>query len=409
MTPLVVESWIWWSLVILIATSRFISRWMTLGSTDFSGIRIPRYQLDDFIMMASLCFYTTNIVTINIVNNHGSNLLPPGFDINTLTPADIAERSFASKLVLVVEQTQCVTIWGAKLCLIILYHRLTQLRWENIGIKVLAGYVIGSFVIMEILYFGVWCQPFHEYWAVPTSSSQCDAATNHLITNASFNLSSDLIMLAIGLPMFLRMKLRWRKKVPVVGVFSLGIFVVLAAILNKVYSFSQPFGSLWSFWYVREASTALLVANLPFVWKVFATVTGLKSSSAGTRRGTAELETANNDSQRENSILSLSAFLSEGPPREVSEKGNSLRRASSRQMTGLTLGEMLTGDKEERAGARDYAYGLAPPMNRAVVNEGTVHETFRRDSDPDRRRSTTPASSTLPPSMQSSWSAGSFV
>lgn len=83
------------------------------------------------------------------------------------------------------------------------------MRWENIGIKILIGYVIGTFVIMEILYFGVWCRPFHEYWAVPTNSSQCDAATNHLITNAVFNLSSDCIMLAIGLPMFLRMKLPW--------------------------------------------------------------------------------------------------------------------------------------------------------------------------------------------------------
>ncbi|KAK4636171.1 hypothetical protein CLAFUW4_01913 [Fulvia fulva] len=408
MTPLVIESWIWWSLVILIAISRFISRWLTLGSTDTARIRIPRYQLDDYIMMVVLCFYTTNIVAINIVNDHGSNLLPPGFDVASLTPEDIAERSWSSKLVLVVEQTQCVTIWGAKLCLIILYHRLTQLRCENIGIKVLAGYVIGSFVIMEILYFGVWCQPFHNYWAVPTPSRQCDAATNHLITNATFNLSSDLIMLAIGLPMFLRMKLRWRKKVPVVGVFSLGIFVVLAAILNKVYSFSQPFGSLWSFWYVRESSTALLVANLPFVWKFFATVTGLQSSKGGTRRGTAELDTANSDIQRENSMLSLSAFLNEWSA-EDSEKVDNLQRINSRQATGLSLGEMLTENKEERPDAHDYAYGPTPPSSRAVVNDGTVHETIRRDSDPDRRRSTTPASSTLPPSMQSSWTAGSFV
>lgn len=93
--------------------------------------------------------------------------------------------------------------------MLILYYRLTQLRWENLGIKVLFGYVATSFVVMEILYFGVWCRPFYEYWAVPTNSVQCDAATNHLITNATFNLSSDVILIAIGLPMFLRMKLPW--------------------------------------------------------------------------------------------------------------------------------------------------------------------------------------------------------
>lgn len=50
--------------------------------------------------------------------------------------------------------------------------------------------------------------------------------------------------------------------------------MILAAVLNKVYSFSDPFGSLWTYWYVRESSTALLVANLPFVWALWKRVSG---------------------------------------------------------------------------------------------------------------------------------------
>lgn len=102
--------------------------------------------------------------------------------------------------------------------------------------------------------------------AVPTPDPQCNAATNHLITNAVFNISSDIFMLAIALPMFLKLRISWDKKAPIVMIFSLGIFVIIAAILNKVYSFSQPFGSEWTHWYVRESSTALLVCNLPFCW-----------------------------------------------------------------------------------------------------------------------------------------------
>ena len=64
-------------------------------------------------------------------------------------------------------------------------------------------------------------------------------------------------MLITGLPMFLRLKLPWRKKIAVVGVFSLGIFTILAAILNKVYSFSEPFGAAWTYWYTREASNCV--------------------------------------------------------------------------------------------------------------------------------------------------------
>jgi len=173
---------------------------MTLGS-------FKRFQPDDYLMLLVLCFYTTLVATINIVRYTSSNLLPPNFDVNSLSAEDVREREYGSKLILVVEQCQCCTIWGAKACLLVLYLRLTTMRWENIGIKILAAYVAFGFAFMEIFYFGVWCRPFYEYWQVSTSNVQCTAATNHLVTNAVFNLSSDCIMLAIGLPMFLRMQL----------------------------------------------------------------------------------------------------------------------------------------------------------------------------------------------------------
>lgn len=235
-------------------------------------------------MSIVICFYTTLIATINIVANTSSNLLPPGFDIDTLTPHEVSKREFGSKLILVVEQCQCVTIWGTKLCLILLYWRITTVHNENLAIKILFGYVVVTFVVMDILYFGVWCQPFHNYWAVPTPNKQCDAATNHLITNAVFNLTSDVAMLLIGLPMFLRMKLPWKKKIPLIGIFSLGIFTILSAVLNKWYSFTQPFGAQWTYWYVRESSTALLVANLPFVWTFWRRITGHPRSIKGASR-----------------------------------------------------------------------------------------------------------------------------
>jgi hypothetical protein len=119
---------------------------------------------------------------------------------------------------------------------------------------------------MEILYLGVWCRPFSNYWALPTPNTQCNAATNHLITNAVLNLSSDLIMLAIGCSLFIRNNLPWSRKLILAGIFGVGVFVILAAVLNKYYSFSHPFGTEWTFWYVRESSTAILVANLPFLW-----------------------------------------------------------------------------------------------------------------------------------------------
>ncbi|THY43171.1 hypothetical protein D6C97_09330 [Aureobasidium pullulans] len=217
MVPLNVETWIWWS----------ISRYQSLGT-------IRRFQADDYITMVAMCFFTTLIVTINIVAKSDSNLLPPGFDVSTLTPEQVHDREYGSKLVLVVEQSQIMTTWCEKLCLLFLYQRLVTVgSKERLAIKVLFYYVGISFVVMEVLYFGVWCRPFTMYWAVP-STKQCTAATNHLILNAVFNLSSDILILAVALPMFIKTRLPLRKKIAIVGIFSLGTFVIICAILNKV-------------------------------------------------------------------------------------------------------------------------------------------------------------------------------
>ncbi|THW76496.1 hypothetical protein D6D19_03091 [Aureobasidium pullulans] len=237
MVPLNVETWIWWSFVVL------ISRYQSLGT-------IRRFQADDYITMVAMCFFTTLIVTINIVAKSDSNLLPPGFDVSTLTPEQVHDREYGSKLVLVVEQSQIMTTWCEKLCLLFLYQRLVTVgSKERLAIKVLFYYVGISFVVMEVLYFGVWCRPFTMYWAVP-STKQCTAATNHLILNAVFNLSSDILILAVALPMFIKTRLPLRKKIAIVGIFSLGTFVIICAILNKRekgYSFSNPFGLAWTY------------------------------------------------------------------------------------------------------------------------------------------------------------------
>ena len=54
---------------------------------------------------------------------------------------------------------------------------------QRVAVKVVAVYAAVGFVVMEILYLGVWCRPFNQYWAVPTDNIQCSAATNHLITS----------------------------------------------------------------------------------------------------------------------------------------------------------------------------------------------------------------------------------
>jgi hypothetical protein len=91
-------------------------------------------------------------------------------------------------------------------------------------------------------------------------------------------------MLALGVPMFVRIQIPLSKKIPLVGVFSLGIFVIIAAVLSKSSSFADVFDDAWVYWYVRESSTAIIVANLPFVWLLYRRMFGIKTTSASASR-----------------------------------------------------------------------------------------------------------------------------
>ncbi|KAF2274991.1 uncharacterized protein EI97DRAFT_380272 [Westerdykella ornata] len=272
-----VESWIWYSFAMGNIVARLISRTLLLGSP-------LRLQHDDFVMglFITTC-YTVLIVTSNVEIKTRSNLLPPGFDITALTAEEISDRQHGSKVVIVVEQMQIAVIWGCKTCLLILYYRLTGsvAAKSFLALKLLAAYVALGFVVMEALYFAAWCRPFSSYWAVPAPTPQCNALTNHRITNAVFNISSDLIMLSIALSLFIRSMLPLKRKLILCGIFSVGIFAILAAVLNKYYSFTNPYEPDWVFWYVREASTAVLVANLPFTWTLLRRMFGLEAFDAG--------------------------------------------------------------------------------------------------------------------------------
>lgn len=233
---------------------------------------------DDWIMgIFVTATYTVMVVMSNKWLKYKSNLERPGFDFSALPTHEISQRRLGSIFMIVTEQMQITVIWSCKATLLIMYHRLTRaaLRNENVAIKVLSAYTALGFIVVEILYFAAWCRPFSAYYAVPTTSSQCNTLIDHRITKAVFNISSDVIMLLIALQMLIRSLLPIKRKIILLGIFSLGIFVIAASIINSYTSFSKPYGSTWMYWYVRESSTAILVANLPFTWTILRDVFAL--------------------------------------------------------------------------------------------------------------------------------------
>jgi hypothetical protein len=121
-----------------------------------------------------------------------------------------------------------------------------------------------------------------------------------MITNAVINISSDIMIIILPMPVFLQSQLPLKRKIILCGVFALGIFTILAATMSKIYSLGDPYGTEWSYWYIREVSTAVIAANLPLTWTLLQRVFRLgsfhakygKSSNQRTGEGTSRFRSA---------------------------------------------------------------------------------------------------------------------
>ena len=62
---------------------------------------------------------------LHIIVYTRSNLIAPGEDVSTFSSEEIRERIYGSKLTIVSEQMQILTIWLLKACMLIMYGRMT--------------------------------------------------------------------------------------------------------------------------------------------------------------------------------------------------------------------------------------------------------------------------------------------
>jgi hypothetical protein len=120
-------------------------------------------------------------------------------------------------------------------------------------------------VATEIAFFTA-CTPFSGYYAMPPPDPQCTTLQHYAIVQACFNISSDTLMLFIPLPLITRLAVPLKQKCILLIIFSMGTFVIIAAILTKYFNLSNIWDPSYMMWYTRESSVAVYVSNLPMIW-----------------------------------------------------------------------------------------------------------------------------------------------
>jgi hypothetical protein len=85
--------------------------------------------------------------------------------------------------------------------------------------------------------------------------------------NAVFNISTDILILAVGIPPIIKARLTFQQKLALVIVFGMGSFVIVAAIMRAIYCLVPYLISyVYMNWYFREATVAVYVTTMPGIW-----------------------------------------------------------------------------------------------------------------------------------------------
>ncbi|KAJ5746990.1 uncharacterized protein N7511_008686 [Penicillium nucicola] len=261
------ETWALYAVGVFGAVLRF-----ALDSTArIRRLGIRNLQIDDYLMFRI---------------RGGSNLMTDEDKLH-LTPQIEAERTRGSKWVFVSEHSFILCVWGLKACMLVIYARITEGLKQRKWINWIAIYVAIGFVATELSLFLI-CRPITQYWAVPPDNVQCSTYQYYEIVQGCISISADVFMLLIAIPMLLQVRVPLKQKLILVILFGMGIFVIVAAVLNKVYCLVPSLISyVYMNWYFREATVAILVTNLPLVWSLLRDVfPALKSWTGGSKRGT---------------------------------------------------------------------------------------------------------------------------
>jgi len=151
-----------------------------------------------------------------------------------------------------------------------------------------ASIIISFVIIIFTIYLS--CRPFWHYWQIsPDPGNSCQAAISKRLIWVTFvfNVSTDVYLLLIPIPMLWKSRLRTYKKIAAMLVLGAGMLVIVCAILKSIYLItvrrSSTIARMWAStlmdlqdplnsaeltasWGTRETFIAIFTTNLPMIF-----------------------------------------------------------------------------------------------------------------------------------------------
>ncbi|EEU43594.1 uncharacterized protein NECHADRAFT_45518 [Fusarium vanettenii 77-13-4] len=157
-----------------------------------------------------------------------------------------------------------IGIYGFKMSLLLSYMRVFPGNYRIATIIV--AVIISMAHIAFICVFLFLCTPIAKQWDPSITGGHCADAVPFYLSFSALTILFDVMVLVLPFPALLKSQIQLRKKIVLLGLFGLGIFVTIVQVIRiqtiqnlKNYLDSSK-AILWS---IIETNTGIIIASIP--------------------------------------------------------------------------------------------------------------------------------------------------
>ncbi|CAL5866686.1 uncharacterized protein PFLUO_LOCUS896 [Penicillium psychrofluorescens] len=260
--------------VIVMTVLAFIAVLLRVASRVYAKVD---FWWDDWTIFAAMVCELS--LTIGIL--YAAKYLDAGHHIQALTPW---QRVETAKNLIAFQQVYFLTQTVTKVSVLLLYYRVfgVHARFR------IAAYITGGIVIAWWIscFFATMftCIPLKALWDTSIKNKTCIDMRKFGIANGSFNMITDIMVVALSVPMVWSLQLSQKKKILISGAFGMGTFVCVISVVRLScfpgFDMSDPsYGvARVSLWTSVESCCSIIAACLPTLGPLIISVFRLQNS-----------------------------------------------------------------------------------------------------------------------------------
>lgn len=274
-SPFTIEAWTEYAVGMAILLMRIIARSSQIGF-NWDG--------DDYFAVLAIVFFTAELIMLEMIGRYGSITGLSDEKASMLSTDQKRLIVIGSKCLLAGWVVYTTLIWCLKACMLFFYKRLTlNLRQQSL-VK-MTGYVCVAAYIATITVFLTHCHPINRLWQVyPYPGDDCALNISKYLALVVTNVTTDLIILYIPLPLLWKVRVPLRKKALFGFWLTTGIFIVAATILRCTLCLQDVsqinVGTIWS---IRETFVGIIAVNFPVLKPFFSKAKNAVSSAKSSK------------------------------------------------------------------------------------------------------------------------------